>query len=406
MSHGNKKHGGSLCAQLKTLSLNLGLNVCLSLAVLLSVACNAPSSPASPAPLNSTAAKIPTPPRLPARPASPATKAIWQIQEAQLAQALNIHEALQANLQNLLAKPTPQQLSVVQNQWRALALQLEALSAFGELVNRRLRKQPTQTQWQLLASPFTYFTWPAELGVLDNNGTHGNTGLVFNVDIPINTSVLTHLMRQASPQEAMLGLYPLGLMLHGAYAPRKSTDLTRVSALSAAHKAQGITTEASLPQNRRRALMALQSQNLYGALKGMHSELASRDQRSSLNAFSQSTPQEQTAALTAAARALVNRQLQDLAYALHNDLPPWQMQWQYPRLRAQLVGLEQWLQLLEKHQATPLCQDVIQNLDTLITQTDAESKQAPKDLAHLQKQLAALSLAFAPQKQSVNKLPE
>lgn len=290
------------------------------------------------------------------------TTTLWQNLQIQLKHALKHLPPFTLAVQKLLDQPTSQHLQNAQALWQPLAFNLEQLGILGALANHQ--SQQNTANWQLVADAYQrIMAWPSELGFLDNNGTHGNTGLVFTLDLTITPDSLNAIHHLTHQQDGVFGLYPLGLMLQGAYSPRQASQLVAITTFNKEHKQQKLQNLEEHPQNRRRALIALQMQELANNLNALQALTQRRDNRSALNAFSQYSPSQQQLYLLLAAQHLTGLQLQELTH--YSDLPPWQHQWQYQRLKAQLTGLEQWLMQLGHRQEAAICQDIINTLKRL-----------------------------------------
>lgn len=327
--------------------------VIAAITLVVTSSCNNASTPPTP----TTSAQPPTP--LPHATTNKLTIILWQSQQLQLDRAIQHANTLTHLINSLPVTPSDQDLNGAQDLWQTLALSLEKLSIFGALAS--LQNQQSLPNWQTVTTHYRLInTWPSELGVLDNNGTHGDTGLVFNMGIAIDEPSLTPLHNQTHHQDAVFGLYPLGLMLMGAHTPRQASQFNAIIKLSKEHKAQGLNTPQEHPQNRRRQLITTQIHALGQQLEQLKSLLQNRDNNSALNAFSQSSAQRQQLELLNAAQQLAGLQLQELAQL--TEPPLWQQQWQYQRLHAQITGLEQWLSLLGNNQAATLCQTILQSL--------------------------------------------
>ncbi|WP_394202319.1 hypothetical protein [Marinagarivorans algicola] len=349
------------------------------------------------------------------------TLTVWQSQQLQLEQAIQAATVLQRSVSALLADPNTTTLQNAQQRWQQLALSIEPLAILGALAATQRQDQlpnsPLQPQlkntanWSTISLYHGYIAaWPAELGFLDNNGTQGNTGLIFNLDIMLNEETLKDRHRQTDQQEAALGLYPLGLMLHGAQTPRQVSQLHAVTALTPKHESLGLREISEHPHNRRRQLIAQQTQALRHHLMQLKSQLFKRDSQSALNAFSQQTVAQQQAALAQAAQQLSAQQLQELTQYHNDDMPLWQQHWQYQRLQAQLTGLELWLSLLGYNPQASLCQNLLRLLASHIsalstdmtpsahraqdTQVDSDHAPVTSDNTALRQQLAELTVAL------------
>lgn len=276
------------------------------------------------------------------------TLSLWEQQQQQIDHALAQAERLHQSIAELLHTPTPEQLITTRTTW------LQAVEAFEPLttIAHLARKQPHPT-WHALANQFSRIaSWPSRLGYLDDNGIHGATGLIFDLDTPISAEEIRHQHQLTGDYDLTTGLYPIGQVLMGYGASRDAEVFAVVAALNDALRVKGFEHVQEVPSNRRRQLIELQSTLLLEDIRLLSNLWQARQSNSPLNAFSQLPLEAQNEHLYNAAIDVVAGQLSELHEQA--DLPVWQATQEAPhsqalreaRWQAQLTGASQWLTTL------------------------------------------------------------
>lgn len=276
------------------------------------------------------------------------TLALWELQQQQIDRAITQAEQLHQSIAELLHAPTTEQLAITRAAWK------QAVEAFETLatIERLARKQPHPT-WQALANQFTQIAaWPSRLGYLDDNGIHGATGLIFDLDTPISAEEIRHQHQLTGDYDLTTGLYPIGQILMGYGANRDAEVFHVVATLNDALRVKGFEHVQEVPSNRRRQLIELQSTLLLEDIRLLSSLWQARQSNSPLNAFSQLPLEAQNEHLYNAAIDVVAGQLSELHEQA--DLPVWQateetahaQTLRVTRWQAQLAGADQWLTAL------------------------------------------------------------
>ncbi|HEY7772597.1 MAG TPA: imelysin family protein [Marinagarivorans sp.] len=335
------------------------------------------ASDSSQAPAHKSKSPLSIPPPPLAKPNS-LIVALWQSQQLHLDKAIHAADALRADIENLLATPTAVSLSTSQQQWLDAANAIEALALIGPLA-----KTARGSAWQSVNHAFGHIArWPAQLGYLDDNGVHGKTGLIYDLDTPINASTLRQQHGLTHSQDATLGLYPLGLLLWGANGSRTADDFELATALNDSHRVMGYSHPDELASNRRRQLIQLQAELLVADLTELRSTWARRDRNSALNALSQPALDEQRTICINAGLTLTTQQLLELksspeqraehtpAYGLLVTLRRNQ------RWHSQLNALQQWLTLLELGEVVPAIDELQEALAAINSKLGGEQTEA------------------------------
>lgn len=276
------------------------------------------------------------------------TLALWEQQQQQIDTALQHAEQLHQSIAELLHAPTAEQLATTRTAWQQTVEAFEPLAT----IDRLARKQPHPT-WQALANQFSRIAaWPSRLGYLDDNGIHGATGLIFDLDTPISAEEIRHQHRLTGDYDLTTGLYPIGQILMGYGASRDAEVFNVVATLTDALRVKGFERVQEVPSNRRRQLIELQSTLLLDDIRLLSNLWQARQSNSAINAFSQLPLEVQNQHLYNAAIDVVAGQLSELHEQA--DLPVWQasqesthaQELRVARWQAQLAGADLWLTTL------------------------------------------------------------
>ena len=222
---------------------------------------------------------------------------LWQKSQ----QNLNITHAnavdLQEAIKNLLAMPDKESLTLAQQQWQLTMVAYQQLSPLLYLENKPLshkevenieteRKNPAHikagyiknsgdtndhqeitnrlmgiNQWRKKIG-----AWPIQPGYLDSFGPHIHSGIVNDITLSIDSDTLRSQHLMTDSEEATLGLYAIEYLLFGdkEYENKKNTNFKRFLKIAELPEslAQAGLTINELPNNRRRALIELQTRLL------------------------------------------------------------------------------------------------------------------------------------------------
>ena len=322
------------------------------------------------------------------------TVTLWQSQQVHINAAIGKATTLEKSLQRLLAEPTSTNLEASNRQWLITAEAIEGFALIGPL-----GREAQSTAWQAINQTFDFITvWPAQLGYLDKNVLHGKTGLIYDIDTPITPENLRHQHGLTHPQDASLGIYPIGLILRAT-----SDDFTESTALNESERMMGFTSIQELANNRRRQLIQLQAQLLVSDLKDLHTAWARRDRNSALNAASQPAIEQQQKHHIKAGLNLLTQQLLELKSTPYTvdtlQEAQWSLEYRNRRWNTQLQQLGQWLSLQGiDYLAEPIVQ-LRQSLEAQFTTLNTADEEAsnsalrPAD-KEMEAQLAAMVLAL------------
>jgi hypothetical protein len=228
---------------------------------------------------------------------------LWQKSQ----QHLNITHTkavdLQEAIKNLLATPDKGSLTLAQQQWRLTMVAYQQLSPLLYLENKNLGHKEIDNietehrkaeyikdsgdknahqdntnnfmginQWRKKIA-----AWPIQPGYLDSFGPHIHSGIVNDITLSIDSYTLRSQHLMTSSEEATLGLYAIEYLLFGdkEYKNERNTNFKRFLKVAELPKslAQAGLTINELPNNRRRALIELQTRLLVNdihTLIGLH----------------------------------------------------------------------------------------------------------------------------------------
>ena len=183
--------------------------------------------------------------------------ALWLKGQVALDNALQSADTLATVTQTLLSKPTDKHLRTAQTAWHNLADKLQTFFVYTHLSSLAPK------QYGALASHhFNIAAWPVQPGFLDGFGPYPFSGIVNDVGIPLTLDTLRAQHGMTDDSDVSLGTYAIEFLLFGERNLRGHLTLRKVSALGEEMKKRGYTSAAELPFNRRRALLALQTDAL------------------------------------------------------------------------------------------------------------------------------------------------
>lgn len=313
------------------------------------------------------------------------TLVIWQAQETKLKEAVKFATQLYTSTQAFLERPSDASLTHFERAWHDTVLATEA-AVLGSLLGKSLG----ESYWQALNQiTDRVIAWPAHsgyLGSLSSNNTHHHTGLIFDIGTPISMKALIAQHQLTGARDLTLGLYALGALLlnekevlinekealvnkkEGQDEKEQATfnNWLAINQLDDNQRHLGYEHPKELPQNRRRQLALLQSQQLLIDLKRWHQMWSKRDRHSLLNNFSQSPPQQQHLQYLTAMQQLSAQQVLELSLLKSAtsegmdkySLSPMMLNVHNHRLREQQKSLEQWARVLEADELAELSQNV------------------------------------------------
>ena len=166
----------------------------------------------------------------------------------------------------LLASPNQKNLTAARQQWRLSFLAYQQLAPFlsiraGRVDARAHHSIPLTNSAlnKLREWRFALAAWPLRPGYLDSYGVHLHSGIVNDIAFPITARHLRKQHGLTDSEEVILGLHAIEFMLWAGdskTAVERFIKKTKVPLVLA----QSGLKQSELPNNRRRALIALQAQ--------------------------------------------------------------------------------------------------------------------------------------------------
>ena len=244
-------------------------------------------------------AASPLPPKLDVEAADELADSLWLTSQAYLDTTYIRANDLQKAISRLLADPDASSLLFAQQQWHSTMAAYEKLSPLLYLEHQQTqpnadldkdsRGQKDKKDTALVAinlgtgtlvggkntinnlsaleeSRNKIAAWPIQPGYLDSYGSHTHSGVVNDITLLIEPHTIRSQHLITDSEEVTLGIYAIEYLLFGDkdYNNKKNTSFTRfinVPKLPAALAQAGLLID-ELPNNRRRALIELQSRLL------------------------------------------------------------------------------------------------------------------------------------------------
>jgi hypothetical protein len=236
-------------------------------------------------------------PKLDADTASDLADSLWLKSQEHLNITYAKANDLQKAISRLLANPDASSLMFAQQKWQSTMIAYEKLSPLLYLEHRPIEsnegldiedaseensnsltvtyldiamlaigKDPIKNVLDLEESRNKIAAWPIQPGYLDSFGAHIHSGIVNDITVLIEPHTLRNQHLMTDSEEVTLGLYAIEYLLFGDkdYKNKINTSFKRfinVPKLSEALAQAGLVID-ELPNNRRRALLELQSRLL------------------------------------------------------------------------------------------------------------------------------------------------
>ena len=289
-------------------------------------------------------AAAPTPtPNLPLVAPSSHALVFWAQQQQHITRAQQYAKELLISVEALLQNPSATNLQQSQAQWQALALTLDATIIIQELS----AQIPFPASKKMQKVYKNLGLGQAHLGYLDDDGQHGKTGLIYDLDVPINATTLKQQQQLTGLNDLTLGVSPLGAILMGINGQRSSDDFLARPELNNEDRVKGFGHVNELVENRRRQLILTQSQTLLETLERLETLWNDRAHNSFINAVSQLSDAAQTVAYLQATLTLTQQQLEQLTHDEHSigetaEQINTAQQIDYRRMRTQQQGMSDW----------------------------------------------------------------
>lgn len=233
----------------------LGLLAC---SVLLVQACdNAPK-----APQQDDGRKPAT--HLPASAVQMHSEALFTAGSQALDTCLQSARQMDETIATFLSKPNETTLSVAQDAWLNTTLAYRRFSGARQLglVRPNFFSHLNQLDYHIAG-------FPIQPGFLDKFGQYQYSGLVHDIGFALTEESLVNQHGLTDLSEVVLGVYAIEFLLFNLGAPREVRDFAQVSTLDNNLRERGFENIAEVPNNRRRALLSLQSKILLADLQGL-----------------------------------------------------------------------------------------------------------------------------------------
>lgn len=193
---------------------------------------------------------------------------LWKTSQKKLSNTLTQATILQHAIEALLKKPSQQSLQLAQKEWHTTTAIYQQLSPLLYLEHKKI-KDPLKTSGALSSIHHwrnRIAAWPIQPGFIDSFGPHIHSGIVNDINLPIDAHTLRRQHLFTDDQEVTLGLYSIEYLLFGDrdYHNKKNTHYKRfleVTILPEPLAKAGLAIN-ELPNNRRRSLIALQARLL------------------------------------------------------------------------------------------------------------------------------------------------
>ncbi|MGH1487573.1 MAG: imelysin family protein [Cellvibrionaceae bacterium] len=184
---------------------------------------------------------------------------IWQqglaALEGNQAQAEKLNDAIGVLLEN----PNQKSLMAARKQWHLSFLEYQKLAPFLSIQadvadissNNALNKL---SEWRSVLA-----AWPLQPGYLDSYDVYLHSGIVNDISLPITVSHLRKQHGLTDSEEVTLGLHAIEFMLWANKSKTAAERFVKKTKVPLALAQSGLK-QNELPNNRRRALLALQAQ--------------------------------------------------------------------------------------------------------------------------------------------------
>ena len=308
------------------------------------------------------------------------SKALWSLAEKDINQAVLHADALETAINTLLERRQPQNIVDANQIWRELMHSFERNAIFLYLAKVAPEKFGVLRSYQTSLA-----AWPIEPGYLDAFGPYPYSGLVFDVEVPINEVTLRGQNGMTDATEASVGLYALEFILNGENHDRSAIAFKPINQISEKHKETGYTNINELPRNRRRELLRLQAQLLNKDMQHLAEDWRSTKTESLFNRVANLPRAQQLLVFTqAAAHCIVDQmmvlsELKQQSTAIDKPKPSTILannQLQADRLMHQLQGIHAVLTVLSKE--LPLTES-LEKLEAVSIELQAILKTPPKN---------------------------
>ena len=217
-----------------------------------------------------------------------ATEQLWRVASESLnaieSEARNLSQAIST----FLDQPTPANLTSAQQKWRSAYFSYQGFYFYSQLAVTE-----AEVFAPLVQADFYIGAEPIQPGYLDYFGDYPYAGLVHDISVPLNPESLIKQHGMTDAEEIVLGLHAIEFMLFGENGSRPPIDYLELDELTTSNNEQGYNTVNELPNNRRRALLQTQANQLTTDIEGLHNAWENRGIGSIHSNWQDLTPSEQ-----------------------------------------------------------------------------------------------------------------
>ncbi|WP_052691820.1 imelysin family protein [Teredinibacter purpureus] len=201
-----------------------------------------------------------------------ATQSLWASGSKTLQAVLAYSTTLNEELDLFIANPTEAKLISARNAWAKAELAYQHFYFFSQFGITE-----PQIFADLAKSCFAIGASPIQPGYLDYFSSYPYSGLVHDISVELTPQALQEQHGMTDIEDVVLGLYAIEFILYGETKMRPVSDFTPDLVLTTAQKETGFKGIEETPNNRRRALLQLQANQLSQDLKTLISQWQATD---------------------------------------------------------------------------------------------------------------------------------
>lgn len=206
-----------------------------------------------------------------------AEQEFWQAVSEYISVAIESSNKLKADIDTLLTTPSQNTLSAAQQSLAQTQLDFAKLRGLQllQISSPEIFTVGANTLNRILAHPI-------QPGYLDRFGPYQYSGLVFDIGFDLDAGSLIQQHGLTDSEEVVLGLYAMEFMLFGEGGGRSAQDYLETKKLTEEHRKLQLSNVMEIPNNRRRKLLELQTEQLLkdaSYLKQLFLSISTRDMR-------------------------------------------------------------------------------------------------------------------------------
>ncbi len=303
---------------------------------------------------------------------------------------------LQLTIERLLQAPDRDRMVATREKWEMAVNAYENFYIFTRLG----LISPKQYQ-PLLDRHYQLGAWPIQPGYLDSFGDYAAAGIVYDVGLPLTAESLRNQHGLMDSNDVALGFYALEFVLFGLNNSRQPETLSPAAALTREQRQDGYENVGELPENRRRQLLALQSQLLAEDLLGLHAAWQPVSANTPGHHFAGLSPEQRVTHVLRAALAMLTEHIIAITEQTKSSDDPESERLLQGRQLAGRLGdqLRGWAMVLQQapvpsmEKLTQLTEECLDELDAIVEQptTRADGQAEAIDWRDTYSSLSALA---------------